>query len=390
MSNFTKTELEIILASSILGDKYIYSFSNMAQTKAGTRQTLFIGDIQYYVTPDCQLAFTTTGLRAPMSPKQRVIVSRQYDFDQSKLIAHLKDIYGEQFTESRYGPLPEFTLTIAKLSHAYTENEPKRIIYHLFSIVDKHKYSNVLTNMYILHQRGHIFNISLPDWMSTGFYNGNIHIKTTAGNQTFQYSLSDNDCAVELNPVANGENVLTELMLVMSNLIALNELSLSQSDSEANMKEEEGVDFIESLHDVARYHCDTSLKSLRLKLERMLTSLKLMGVYHGHTQIDKISEMVNRGNRGGEVEVHFIGSDISSKVLLIPARVAQSELITICTPGKLDFNPSHILELMPPDNLMYPMLDGLIEEAKEGLNDYRLNCKRLNDMQEYLPEDGDE
>lgn len=389
---FSKADLEKILSCSILGDAYIYSLSSMVQAKSGIHQTLFINSTQHYITYDCQIGLAPAGLRVPMTPKQRVSVCQEHDEDQSKLITHLKHAYGNQFTEKRYGTLPEFTITIAKLFHVFKASGNKRRIPSIFTVVDKHTYRDALTNMYILHRRGHVFNIILPNWMSIAFQDGKLNIKTVAGNQVFQYDVATNDCTVELNPVANGENVLAELMIVVSNLIALNDLFLSREGFEVCPPVEEASgsdDFIESLHDIIRRQYDESRNALRLKLEHMLTSLKIMEVYHGYTKIDKVSETVNRVNGGDETEIRFVGSDIPSKILLKPAQVSSRELMVISRADALDFSPDRVLELLPSDNLMYPMLDTLIKEVKNCLNDYRRSCKKVSDMREYLPNDGD-
>lgn len=394
MSNdikLSRESLEQILSCPILGDKYIYNFSSMIQTKAGTHQTLFIEDTQYYITHDCKLSLTHVGPRIPMTPKERVLVSEERDKDQSKLKQHLKEIYGDRFLPARYPPLFEFTvgITIAKLFQALDTSGSQRKIPNLFKIVDRHIYPDALINMYILHHRGHVFDIALPVQMTHGFYNGDLHVKMGAGNQTFVYDPVVNDCTVELNPVANGENVLIELMLLMINLVAFDDLCLSGDKDEESVTEEDSEDFIESLHDVIGRQLNESKRALRLKLEHMLTTLKIMEVYHGPTQIDNLSETVYRGTAGDETEIYFIGEDVSSKVLSKPAQIARMESMIISRPGSLDLNPSDILELIPSDNLMYPMLDGLIQEVKECLKDYRLNCNKLKDMRQYQPDEKD-
>ena len=394
MSNdikLSRESLEQILSCPILGDKYIYNFSSMIQTKAGTHQTLFIEDTQYYITHDCKLSLTHVGPRIPMTPKERVLVSEERDKDQSKLKQHLKEIYGDRFLPARYPPLFEFTvgITIAKLFQALDTSGSQRKIPNLFKIVDRYIYPDALINMYTMHRRGHGFDIALPVRMTHGFYNGDLRVKMGAGNQTFVYDPVENDCTVELNPVANGENVLIELMLLMMNLVAFDDLCLSGDKNEESVTEEDSEDFIESLHDVIGRQLDDSKRALRLKLEYMLTTLKIMEVYHGPTQIDNLSETVYRGTAGDETEIYFIGEDLSSKVLSKPAQIARMESMIISRPGSLDLNPSDILELIPSDNLMYPMLDGLIQEVKECLKDYRLNCNKLKDIRQYQPDEKD-
>ena len=395
MSNdikLSRESLEQILSCPILGDKYIYNFSSMVQTKAGTHQKLFIEDTQYYITHDCKLSLTHVGPRIPMTPKERVLVSKERDKDQSKLKQHLKEIYGDRFLPARYPPLFEFTvgITIAKLFQALDTSGSQRKIPNLFKIVDRYTYPGALANLYIWHRRGYGFNIALPEQMSVDVRSKSLRIKMATGNQTFVYCPSDNDCTVELNPVANGENVLMELMLLMTNLVVLDDLYLlGDADGESVAEEEDGEDFIESLHDVIGRQLDDSKRALRLKLEHMLTTLKIMEVYHGPTQIDNLSETVYRGTAGDETEIYFIGEDVSSKVLSKPAQIARMESMIISRPDSLDLNPSDILELIPSDNLMYPMLDGLIQEVKECLKDYRLNCNKLKDMRQYQPDEKD-
>ena len=396
MSNdikLSRESLEQILSCPILGDKYIYNFSSMVQTKAGTHQKLFIGDTQYYITHDCKLSLTHVGPRIPMTLKERVLVSEERDKDQSKLKQHLKEIYGDRFLPARHGPNAEFTvsLIIAELFRVLKASGNQRKIPNLFTIVNRYTYPDALANLYIWHRRAYGFNIALPEQMSVDVRSKSLRIKMVTGNQTFVYSPSDNDCTVELNPAANGENVLMELMLLMTNLVVLDDLYLlGDAGGESVAEEEEdSEDFIESLHDVIGRQLNESERALRLKLEHMLTTLKIMEVYHGPTQIDNLSETVYRGTAGDETEIYFIGEDVSSKVLSKPAQIARKESMIISRPGSLDLNPSDILELIPSDNLMYPMLDGLIQEVKECLKDYRLNCNKLKDIRQYQPDEKD-
>ena len=391
MSNFTKSDLETILPCSILGNKYIYGLSNMVQTKAGTYQTIFIGDTQYYITPECNIGTHPTGTYVPMTPIQRQLVSQDKDEDQTKLRQHLEEIYGDSFKVDRHGSISKFSVIIAKLFCALETSSNQREIANLFNILDG-LYPDVLTNMYILHRRGHVFDIGLPAHMTFGFHNMDLHINMITGNQIFVYNPLGNNCTVVLNPTSNGDNVLAELLTVMSNLIDLNDVCIRVGDQGGRTpkEEEEDIeDFIESLHDVVGRQLDESRLKLRLKLEHMLTALKIMEVYHGPTQIDNLSETVYCGTMGDETEIYFIGEDVPSKVLSKSAQMVRMESMIISRPGSIDLNPTDILELIPSDNLMYKMLDNLVQEVKEYLKDYRLNCNKLKDMRQYLPDEKD-
>lgn len=144
---------------------------------------------------------------------------------------------------------------------------------------------------------------------------------------------------------------------------------------------------IESLHELLHKENTYDRVELRKHLEKLLVALNLMGVYHGPVVIDDLGVLNRRGSGDDAIHIKFKDCDDTGTLVYKMRRVTSKATVELQRTGQFDLNPDEVLDLIPDDNLMHPMLSGLIEDVVNGFDKYVSSSIKISNLQRFKKDD---
>lgn len=153
------------------------------------------------------------------------------------------------------------------------------------------------------------------------------------------------------------------------------------------LEEEREETQIESLHELIHNENIYNRGELRKYLEKLLVALSLMEVYHGPVVIDDLGVINRRGNGDDDILIKFKDcEDVGRLIHKMKGLTSQATIVFEVT-GVFDLNPNDVLDIIPTDNLMYPMLNGLIEDVVNCLDKYSSTSIKVRNLQRFKKDD---
>lgn len=144
---------------------------------------------------------------------------------------------------------------------------------------------------------------------------------------------------------------------------------------------------IESLHELLHKENTHDRTELRKNLEKLLVALNLMDVYHGPVVIDDLGVLNRRGNGDDDIPIKFKDCDDTGTLVYKMRRVTRKATVELQRTGQFDLNPDEVLDLIPDDNLMRPMLSGLIKDVVNSFDKYASSSIKISNLQRFKKDD---